>query len=100
MEFDPKGFFIIMLDRENGEMLVEHYENVEKGGKIVSGKLVHVFAGDEAQTLCQTIISSGAVSRLDHAAYLGRELEKAEMALKRGWKYVQDVDCDPEKSDR
>ncbi|HEX2172228.1 MAG TPA: DUF4346 domain-containing protein, partial [Dehalococcoidia bacterium] len=30
------------------------------------------------------------VSRMQHAAYLGRELAKAETALKYGMKYVQD----------
>ncbi|MEM4524601.1 MAG: DUF4346 domain-containing protein, partial [Archaeoglobaceae archaeon] len=30
------------------------------------------------------------VSRLDHAAYLGRELMKAEIALRLGKNYIQD----------
>ena len=30
------------------------------------------------------------VSRLEHAAYLGRELQKAEYALRRGNAYRQD----------
>jgi dihydropteroate synthase len=30
------------------------------------------------------------VSRLDHALYLGRELQKAEQALETGTGYVQD----------
>jgi dihydropteroate synthase len=30
------------------------------------------------------------VTRLDHAAYLGNELAKAEIALKTGKSYVQD----------
>ena len=29
---------------------------------------------------------------LEHAVYLGRELEKAEVCLKLGKSYVQDVD--------
>ncbi|MDM7911512.1 MAG: DUF4346 domain-containing protein [Methanotrichaceae archaeon] len=32
----------------------------------------------------------GLVSRLDHAGYLGRELEKAEAALHLGRRYIQD----------
>jgi dihydropteroate synthase len=31
------------------------------------------------------------VSEFDHAAYLGRELEKAEIALTTGKAYVQDI---------
>ena len=30
------------------------------------------------------------VSRLEHAAYLGRELQRAEEALRHGTPYVQD----------
>jgi dihydropteroate synthase len=30
------------------------------------------------------------LSRLDHALYLGRELQKAELCLERGEPYIQD----------
>ncbi len=30
------------------------------------------------------------LSRLDHALYLGRELQKAELCLEQGLDYVQD----------
>ncbi|ADB57430.1 dihydropteroate synthase-like protein [Archaeoglobus profundus] len=46
--------------------------------------------GDKAKDILDTIIRLGLVSRLDHAGYLGRELKKAEMALKLGKSYVQD----------
>jgi dihydropteroate synthase len=32
----------------------------------------------------------GLISRMEHATYLGSELEKAEIALKLGKNYVQD----------
>jgi dihydropteroate synthase len=32
----------------------------------------------------------GLVSTLDHAAYLGSELAKAEVALRTGKEYIQD----------
>jgi dihydropteroate synthase len=35
-------------------------------------------------------VSSGLCSRLEHAAYIGRELQKAEHALASGGEYVQD----------
>ena len=37
-----------------------------------------------------TIIAKQWVSELSHAAYLGKELAKAELALQHGFKYVQD----------
>ncbi|WP_457550781.1 dihydropteroate synthase-like protein [Archaeoglobus sp.] len=46
--------------------------------------------GNNAKEILDTIVRLGLVSRLDHAGYLGRELKKAEMALKLGKSYVQD----------
>jgi tetrahydromethanopterin S-methyltransferase subunit A len=37
-----------------------------------------------------TIIENGWVSQLSHAAYLGKELARAELALRLGGEYVQD----------
>lgn len=51
-----------------------------------------VIKGRTAREILQTAIDLGLVSRLDHAAYLGRELEKAEIALKLGRCYMQDVE--------
>ena len=47
-------------------------------------------AGGSARDLLNTLIDMGLVSRLDHAGYLGRELEKAEMALAFEKKLYQD----------
>ncbi len=40
--------------------------------------------------LARAIIREGLMSKLNHAAYLGRELEKAEIAMRLGRSYVQD----------
>jgi dihydropteroate synthase len=37
-----------------------------------------------------TILKMELVSRIEHAAYLGQELKKAELALKLGRSYAQD----------
>lgn len=47
-------------------------------------------AGRDARDILNTLIEMGLVSRLDHAGYLGRELEKAEIALRLKRCYVQD----------
>ena len=39
------------------------------------------------------IAELGLVSKLDHMAYLGAELAKAEIALGTGKEYVQDTPC-------
>ncbi len=54
-------------------------------------------AGMNAKDILNTLIDMGLVTRLDHAGYLGRELEKAEAALKLQRGYVQDEPFLPEK---
>ncbi len=82
---DKTGCIKIQIDRENKmiEALFYH-NNDEKPSAIVRGK--------EVTEIYQTIIREKMVEKLDHAAYLGKELEKAELALKLGRSYVQDED--------
>lgn len=98
---DPKGFFIILLDREKKEIIVEHYQAEwdEEALKKYSGdwkacmkshKLNEVITGKNASEICHTIIREGLVSRLEHAAYLGKEIQKAENALKNNLSYEQE----------
>lgn len=83
LELDPAGFFIVLPNKASGVIVCEHYEN--------SGKLAHVIEGKEAALIAATAVEQGMVTRLDHAAYLGRELAKAEDALRTGTPYVQDA---------
>jgi dihydropteroate synthase-like protein len=46
--------------------------------------------GRNARDLVNSLVDMGLVGRLDHAAYLGRELQKAETALQLGRDYIQD----------
>ena len=43
-----------------------------------------------ARAIYEEIQRRNLISRMEHAAYLGMELEKAEIALKLNKKYVQD----------
>lgn len=81
---DPSGFFVIHLDNISKSIIVEHYSN--------DRKLQKKLKGDNARDIYQTIIRLGLLSRHDHAAYLGRELAKAELALKNSLQYEQDRD--------
>jgi tetrahydromethanopterin S-methyltransferase subunit A len=83
LELDPAGFFIILPNKASGVIVCEHYEN--------SGRLTHVIEGKEAALIAATAVEQGMVTRLDHAAYLGRELAKAEDALRTGTPYEQDA---------
>ncbi len=91
---DPKGFFYIYLDDARRNIVVEHYTNIEKKigrhRQTVSGKINKVFKGNNAESIYRTILGNNLVSMMDHAAYLGYELGKAETALKNHGKYEQD----------
>ncbi|MFW5927748.1 MAG: DUF4346 domain-containing protein [Thermoplasmatota archaeon] len=94
VEFDEKGFFVIYLDDE--EIVAEHYENVNKGGKleVETGKIDLIIKGENAKSICDTIIRDDLVSRLDHMAYVSRELQKAEIALKNDLDFEQSEDLE------
>lgn len=79
---DPAGYLVIYPDRNRGRLVLEHYSN--------DGALTRVLEGKTPAALYGAGIAHGLISRLDHAAYLGRELARAEAALHSGAAYVQD----------
>lgn len=80
-EEDKNGYFIISI--ENGEVVVQH--------RLPDGrKTDFVFRGKNSEILYRQILHENLISRLDHAAYVGKELGGAEIALKESKKYVQD----------
>lgn len=79
---DPSGFFIIYPKRNEGKIYLEHYRK--------DGTLNEIICGNDPISIASTAIEHGLVSRLDHAAYLGRELEKAYLSMIYGFKYIQD----------
>lgn len=108
LNLDPGGYFIIYLDRDAGLIYAKHFTNVidERGlavdpetGEVIParGKVERthttVYAGKTAKEICVKIFEEtqpSPVTLLDHAAYLGREFVRAEMALISGQEYVQD----------
>ena len=80
---DKAGWFKVQVDREAGEIVAAHYRPGEDEPSTV-------IRGGDAREVYQTIIRLNLVSKLDHAAYLGRELERAALALKLGRSYTQD----------
>jgi tetrahydromethanopterin S-methyltransferase subunit A len=83
LRLDKAGFFVVLPQTATGLIICEHYEN--------NGRLAHVIEGRQAAVIAATVIQEGLVTQLDHAAYLGRELTKAEIALKTGSHYEQDA---------
>jgi hypothetical protein len=107
IELDEAGYFLIYLDRATTDICADHYSNTindkglacdpETGEPLpCGGKLERrpttVFRGKTAKQVCIEIFEKGdcVITRLDHAAYLGRELVRAEMALYGGEDYIQD----------
>jgi len=60
------------------------------GGMIVAEHGKASVVGKNAREVMDTLLELKLVSRPDHAAYLGRELEKAELALYFNRSYAQD----------
>ena len=106
---DPSGYFLIKVNHSAAELVLEHYGNTidEKGlardsetGEVLSCKGGNgprqpsaVFKGRTAKDVgIQLTEGEGPhpLSTLDHAMYLGRELQKAEACLLSGARYVQD----------
>ena len=81
---DTHGEFRILIDRNSEKIAVLYFVNSD------DIKPKNIFKGISAEKLYNKIILMKLVSRFDHAAYLGKELAKAEIALKTGKQYIQD----------
>lgn len=82
VEMDRAGYFVVIPQRERRIITVEHYS--------YDNRLLRFIEGRDARTIYMTIIENGWVTQLSHAAYLGRELAKAEFSIESGCTYVQD----------
>ena len=80
---DPSGSFVISV--QNGNIIVEQ---MTPG----SGEVVGCYSGKTARHLYQQIAADCPSLQVEHAMYLGTELQKAELALsmKQGFVYEQD----------
>ena len=90
---DPKGYFLIAIDREK-KMLQVGYCIFKKIGNKPINDMVSVISGITAIEIVNTLIKYKYISSLQHAADMGIELCKAELALKYKLDYVQDKDLE------
>ena len=108
IELDPNGYFLVKIDFLSNELILEHYlNNIDQKGRAIdpeSGEPIacktksrnkpnKVFRGKSAKQVGIKIsegLTPFPISRLDHAIYIGRELQKAEHCLKNAIEYVQD----------
>ena len=107
IDLDPNGYFIIKVNLEENNIILEHFlNNINDDGyaldpetnepikcdsknKRVSNE---VFKGISAKRLGIMITEerNDLITRFDHALYLGRELQKAEECLYKRLPYIQD----------
>ena len=108
LALDPSGYFIIYVDRQQNLICAKHYSNIineqglavdpETGKPIpargkVDRQAAQLFTGRTAKELCVEIFENTQpcpVTLFDHAAYLGREAQRAELALLQQQEYIQD----------
>ncbi len=108
ISLDPSGYFLITLNESSQELVVEHYGNdIDELGRAIDQETgqplgcrgerkrapIKVYKGRTAKEVGIKLTegdSPSPLSRLDHALYLGRELQKAEFCLRNKKDYIQD----------
>ena len=77
-----KGYFLIRINKEKQVIELGFCKDDNVIDIVITGKI--------PQEIYYTAVEKGLLTRLEHAAYLGKELEKAYLALKHDLDYVQD----------
>jgi dihydropteroate synthase len=108
IHLDRSGYFVIFVDVSEKLICAKYYTNFideqglacdpETGKPIpcdgtVSRLPTRLFSGRTAKEICVQIFeqtTASPVTQLDHAAYLGREFQRAEAAMLMGQAYIQD----------
>ncbi|KAF3883709.1 MULTISPECIES: thymidylate synthase [Nostocales] len=80
---DPSGSFTIVV--QNEEIVVEH---MTPG----SGEVVNCYSGKSAKQILTWIAADCPALQVEHAMYLGRELQKAELALSSTGELIYEQD--------
>ena len=107
INLDPNGYFLIKIDLINKKIIVEHYLNkINKKGVAIDPdtnmpitcreenkrKYNKIFIGNTAKEVGILIAEKedNLISKIDHALYIGRELQKAEECIMKNLEYIQD----------
>ena len=86
---DPKGYFLIKIDREFNQIRVGYCKFTKLNNSSIDDMIAEI-TGKSAIEIVNTLIKKNFISTLQHAADMGIELHKAELALKYNFKYIQD----------
>ena len=95
-KMDPKGYFLIAVDKKKKIIRVGYCIFAKLGSSPVNDMVAEI-NGKTAIEIVNTLIREKFISTLQHAADMGIELHKAELSLKYGFKYIQDKDLNIDK---
>ncbi len=108
ISLDPYGYFLIKVNHRDNELIAEQYSNnidedglatdpstgqplnCDGGNKRLPTKIYKGRSAKELGIKLTENLNQSPISRLDHAFYLGRELQKAQTCLIEGRTYIQD----------
>ena len=93
---DPKGYFLIAVDKEEKLIRVGYCKFTKLGNNPVNDMVAEI-VGKTALEIVNTLIRENYISSLQHAGDMGIELYKAELALKNDLNYIQDKDLNLQK---
>ncbi len=84
LQLDNRGAFKFAVDRQEETIVAVHYPSMslDKPDAIIKGKT--------AEDIYKQVATLGLVSTVEHAAYVGSELAKAEISLRTGKEYIQE----------
>jgi len=88
-KMDPKGYFLIAVDKKKKIIRVGYCIFTKLGNSSVNDMVAEI-KGKTAIEIVNTLIKEKFISTLQHAADMGIELHKAELSLRYGFKYIQD----------
>ena len=83
---DPKGYCIIKVFYARKELGLRHYTP--------NGRCDLELRGDDSYEIVHYLLDNGYVTTSQHAAYLGHELQKAQIAMRNRLYYNQDERLD------
>tara|TARA_Y100000590_G_scaffold272439_1_gene305896 strand:+ start:286 stop:675 length:390 start_codon:yes stop_codon:yes gene_type:complete len=95
-KMDPKGYFLITVDRKKRIIQVGYCKFTRLGNSPIND-MIAIIKGKTAIEIVNTLIREKYISTLQHAADMGIELHKAELSLKYNVKYIQDKDLEIKK---
>ena len=93
---DPKGYFLIAVDKEEKLIRVGYCKFTKLGNNPVNDMVAEI-VGKTALEIVNTLIRENYISSLQLAGDMGIELYKAELALKNDLNYIQDKDLNLQK---